>query len=79
VPNLYNWWGGSVVQLPNGNIEVDMAQPNKVGQEPPVDVPSRVMELTSTAVPQDIWQMRIAPGAAYRSYRIPSLYPGVQW
>jgi len=79
VPNLYNWWGGSVVQLPNGNIEVDMAQPNKVEQEPPVDVPSRVMELTSTAVPQDIWQMRIAPGAAYRSYRIPSLYPGVQW
>ena len=78
-PNVFNWWGGSAVRLANGNIEVDLAQPDPVGQEPPVDTPSCVMELTNAATPQLIWKMQIAPGAAYRSYRIPSLYPGVQW
>jgi hypothetical protein len=37
------------------------------------------MEFTSQPNPQGIWQMRDTPGNAYRSYRIPSLYPGVQW
>jgi len=26
-----------------------------------------------------VWQMDIHPPFAYRSYRIPSLYPNVQW
>jgi hypothetical protein len=78
-PNVFNWWGGSVVRLANGNIDVDLAQPDPVGQEPPVDTPSWVMELTNATTPQLIWKMQIAPGAAYRSYRVPSLYPGVQW
>lgn len=54
LPDTFCWRGGSVVQLPNGNIEVGMAQ------------------LGQCVGP-------VAPGAAYRSYRIPCLYPGVQW
>jgi hypothetical protein len=28
---------------------------------------------------QTVWQMDIQGQLAYRGYRIPSLYPGVQW
>jgi len=31
------------------------------------------------ATPVTVWQMDIAGQWAYRAYRIPSLYPGVQW
>jgi len=31
------------------------------------------------ASPQTVWQMQVTTGGTYRSYRIPSLYPGVIW
>jgi hypothetical protein len=37
------------------------------------------VELTDGPSPQIVWQMTITSGGAYRSYRIPSLYPGVIW
>jgi hypothetical protein len=41
---------------------------------------SQVQEVTQTATPQVIWDMDIpVPMAAYRAYRVPSLYPGVTW
>jgi hypothetical protein len=29
--------------------------------------------------PVIVWQMTVKPGGTYRSYRTPSLYPGVVW
>lgn len=73
----YSVWGGNINQLPNGNIEYDMNDP----QLPPTQgVTSKVQEVTQTSTPQVIWDMDIpVPMSAYRAYRVPSLYPGVTW
>jgi len=72
-PGPYSYWGGSINQLPNSNVEFDMSAPF------PAVVGSRVLEVTQTDMPQTVWQMDIQKGHAYRAYRIPSLYPGVSW
>ena len=70
-PGLFSSWGGSVGVLANGNVEFDAnaAFANSASQ---------VSEVTQTDSPQVVWQLEIN-GAAYRAYRIPSLYPGVTW
>jgi arylsulfate sulfotransferase len=72
-PGTYSFWGGSINQLANGNVEFDMTAPD------PGIAGSRVLEVTQTDMPQVVWQMDIQGGAAYRAYRVPSLYPGVSW
>ena len=72
-PGAYSFWGGSINQLLNGNVEFDMSAPF------PTIKGSRVLEVTQTDMPQTVWQMDILKGHAYRAYRIPSLYPGVSW
>jgi arylsulfate sulfotransferase len=72
-PGPYSFWGGSINQLPNGNVEFEMSAPF------PQIPASRVLEVTQTHPPQTVWQMDIQQGRAYRAYRIPSLYPGVSW
>jgi arylsulfate sulfotransferase len=72
-PGPYSFWGGSINQLPNGDVEFDMSAPF------PAITGSRVLEVTHTDTPQTVWQMDIQKGHAYRAYRIPSLYPGVSW
>jgi len=72
-PGAYSFWGGSINQLLNGNVEFDMSAPF------PGIKGSRVLEVTPTDTPQTVWQMDIQEGHAYRAYRIPSLYPGVWW
>jgi arylsulfate sulfotransferase len=72
-PGIYSLWGGSISQLPNGNVEFAMSAPF------PTISGSRVLEVTHTDTPQIVWQMDIEKGHAYRAYRIPSLYPGVSW
>jgi arylsulfate sulfotransferase len=64
---------GDAQTLPNGNIEFDVAY-NEL--TPGL---SYVQEVTETQAPQLIWQMNIRGPLAYRAFRIPSLYPGVQW
>jgi len=78
LPGYLSIWGGSVNQLPNGNIEFDMNAP---GLFPVANLASEVQEVTQTSSPQIIWKMDIAPVPlyAYRAYRVPSLYPGVSW
>jgi hypothetical protein len=78
LPGYLSVWGGSVSQLPNGNVEFDMNAP---GQFPITNVASEVQEVTQTATPQLVWKMDIGPVPlyAYRAYRVPSLYPGVTW
>jgi len=74
-PGFFTWWGGSILVLPNGNVELDLPQPFALP-----NTSSRVLEVTSDQPnPKIVWQMDVSPGNAYRSTRIPSLYPGVQW
>jgi arylsulfate sulfotransferase len=73
-PGLFTFWGGSIGQLTNGDVEFDLSQP--FFQDP---TSSQVMEVTQSADPEVVWQMVMQGGNAYRAYRIPSLYPGVNW
>jgi len=73
-PGLFTFWGGSIGQMTNGDVEFDLSQP--FFQDP---TSSQVMEVTQSADPEVVWQMVMQGGNAYRAYRIPSLYPGVNW
>lgn len=76
-PGYFSEWGGSVVQLSNGNVEFDINSPLI---PPGPNVASEVQEVTQTGTPQTVWKMDIPlPSYAYRAYRFPSLYPGVTW
>ena len=69
--SLYTYFGGQADLLANGDIEADFcASPGG----------SNVLELDPTQpTPQTVWQA-VTPGfEQYRAFRIPSLYPGVQW
>jgi arylsulfate sulfotransferase len=77
LPGYFSVWGGSQVQLSNGNIEFDLNAPLTA---PGPNVASEVQEVTQTSTPQVVWKMDIpVPMYAYRAYRVPSLYPGVTW
>jgi hypothetical protein len=73
LPNVFSFWGGSISQLENGNIEFAMSQPYT---DPTSSV---IMEVTQTPTPQVVWQMSVDGVNTYRGYRIPSLYPGISW
>ena len=77
----YSWWGGNVMLFANGNIEICASEPLPIGTQPPkIDAPSQVVELTpGPSGPVLVWAMTVTTGGTYRSYRIPSLYPGVIW
>ena len=66
----YSLWGGNIEQLANGNVEYDLTD---------VVPGSYIYELTDEAAPQKVWTMVLSGTNAYRAFRIPSLYPGVQW
>ena len=69
-PNLYNVFAGSTRVQPNGNIEYNLAG---------VGGTADTIEVTPTATPQTVWEMKVTNANTYRSIRLPSLYPGVQW
>jgi arylsulfate sulfotransferase len=64
---------GSINVLENGNAEFDIAA---FAVAP---FSSRIQEVTQDAAPQLVWQMDLHGQLAYRAFRIPSLYPGVEW
>jgi hypothetical protein len=69
---LYNSFGGNAELLGNGNIEYDLC--GLTGTS------SQIFEVTpDSSNPQTVWHMTLTGSQAYRGYRIPSLYPGVQW
>jgi arylsulfate sulfotransferase len=76
-PN-YSIFGGSSRVLQNGNVEFDECGLTATGTNN-LNNQSLVLEVTQTSTPQIVWQMQITGNYAYRSFRIPSLYPGVQW
>jgi len=70
---VFSFFGGNAGLLANGNMEFD-----ECGLTTPADN-SAIYEVTQTMPPQVVWQMQIAGQYAYRGFRMPSLYPGVQW
>jgi arylsulfate sulfotransferase len=64
---------GNASLLSNNDVEYDVAYNLFT---PGV---SYVQEVTQDASPQLEWQMNIKGPLAYRAFRIPSLYPGVEW
>ncbi|HEV3278507.1 MAG TPA: aryl-sulfate sulfotransferase [Terriglobia bacterium] len=70
---LFSFFGGDAYGLANGNMEFDECAASNT---PPSGA---VYEVTQTTTPQVVWQMQITGQYAYRAFRIPSLYPGVQW
>lgn len=69
-PSLYNAFAGDTRVQPIGNVEYNLAG---VGSD------SYVFEVTPTATPQTVWEMHVMNDNTYRAFRMPSLYPGVQW
>jgi arylsulfate sulfotransferase len=64
---------GSIGTLGNGDVEFDIAV------APTVPQGSLIQEVTQELAPRLVWQMDVFGQLAYRAFRIPSLYPGVQW
>jgi hypothetical protein len=69
--NLYNFFGGNAETLANGNVEYDLC--GLAGNS------SQMLEVTNGSTPQTVWNMQLTSNYFYRGYRLPSLYPGVQW
>jgi hypothetical protein len=69
---VYSYWGGSIFQLENKDVEFDMTDPFNAES-------ARIMEIAPGDSQQIVWQLDIGGGNAYRAYRVPSLYPGVSW
>jgi arylsulfate sulfotransferase len=67
----YSFFGGNARLLTNGNAEFDECAPTASS--------AAIYEVTKTTPPQTVWQMKIAGQNVYRGFRMPSLYPGVQW
>lgn len=70
----YSLWGGSTRVLPNSNLLVDETAPGDLNL-----IGSRVVEVTQSPNPQVLRTMQINGQNSYRTIRLPSLYPGVQW
>jgi len=68
--NLYSSWGGNAEQLANGDVEYDLTAPTSG---------SYIYEVTQESNPQTVWSLYYSGGGIYRGFRIPSMYPGVQW
>jgi arylsulfate sulfotransferase len=70
----FSFFGGSARPLQNGNVEFDVCATTPLPASN-----AAIFEVTKTTPPQTVWQMQIAGQFAYRGFRIPSLYPDVQW
>ena len=70
-------FGGSARLLANNDLEYDLCGLATVGTQ----VLSDSSDILEVAQPsgQIAWRMQLSGNYAYRSFRIPSLYPGVQW
>lgn len=74
-PDLFNVFGGNAEVLANGDVEYDLC-----GLPTPPSSHSQISEVTNDAAnPQHVWTLQINGGNVYRGYRLPSLYPGIQW
>jgi arylsulfate sulfotransferase len=70
----FSTFGGNADVLQNGDVEFDECNSTDFAH-PAADI----YEVTQTSSPQTVWHMHIGGQSAYRAFRIPSLYPGVNW
>ncbi len=75
---LFSIFGGSARLLANGNVEFDECAPTVTGTNT-LTSKGIITEVTKTTPPQTVFQMTVTGQNVYRGFRIPSLYPGVQW
>jgi len=68
--NMYNSFGGNAEVLANGNVHYDLCG---------ISLNSAVFEVTPNSQASTVWELQSTATPLYRSYRLPSLYPGVQW
>jgi hypothetical protein len=68
--NLYNSFGGNAEALENGNVEYDLCG---------IGLNSAVFEVTPNSQAQTVWELQSTATPLYRAFRLPSLYPEVQW
>lgn len=68
--NFYNNFGGNTEQLANNDVEYDLCG---------LGSGSAIYEVTQQSNPQTVWEMQSKGTNLYRGFRLPSLYPGVQW
>jgi hypothetical protein len=69
--DLYSYFGGNVQLLKNGDLHADFCAASGG---------SLVQELNMNGTtPELIWQAQTKGAEQYRSERLPSLYPGIQW
>lgn len=69
----YSFFGGNVDVLPNGNLEYTLSGESAA---------AIIREVTPGATPDAatvVWEMMLPFVQPYRGFRLPSLYPGVQW
>jgi hypothetical protein len=71
--SLYNSFGGNAEVLTNGNVHYDLCGTS------PSSFNSAVFEVTQNSQASTVWELQSTATPLYRSYRLPSLYPGVQW
>lgn len=64
---------GNINVLGNGNVEMGL------GDTSFSPATTGALEVTQTTPPQVVWQLHVTGQGSYRIYRIPSLYPGVEW
>lgn len=69
-PDLYSNFGGNAEVLKNGNVEYDLCG---------IGLNSDVFEVTPDSQAQTVWHLHSQGTPLYRAFRLPSLYPGVQW
>jgi hypothetical protein len=72
LPGDFSLWGGNGQLLANGNLEADFNAGAPGGF-------SDIFEVAPGTTPEVIWHLRTSAQNAYRGFRMPSLYPGVQW
>ncbi|MGC1620311.1 MAG: aryl-sulfate sulfotransferase [Candidatus Acidiferrum sp.] len=73
----YSYFGGNAEVLKNGNVEYDECATTAMTDT--AHNAAAIYEVTQTSSPQAVWQMIITGQFAYRGFRMPSFYPGVQW
>jgi arylsulfate sulfotransferase len=70
----YSAFGGNAEVLQNGDVEFDECDSTNL-----VPPDADIYEVTRSGDPQPVWHMHVVGQTAYRAFRLPSLYPGVQW
>ena len=66
--------GGNTDQPPNSNIHFCES-----GTATGAAMTADIFEVTQSSTPQIVWHLHSPTAYIYRSYRLGSLYPGVQW